>query len=279
MPDSRPYEEAPNRYAQMSTESLRQLLREDASKPAGEEGNTEDLLRVMEELAKRRQALGGGKSPEEALASFRKYYDTEEEETGKPTLRARRRFRGLAAAAAAAAILLAGTVTAGAFRFDIWEPIAQWVQETFHFGRLDQDTMVDDPEPSNAAPFSGLQETLDTYGIETKLVPTWLPEGYSEREIKIKETPRQRQFLASYQNKDKSEIWVWITDYLDSYPDQIEQGASSPVIYPSGEIYYYIFENTDMLQAAWTKGHYECFIVGPVTLTEMEQIIDSIEKG
>lgn len=279
MPDSRPREEdVPNQYEQMSTESLRQLLREDASKPEGEEGNTEDLFRVMAELARRRQALGEGRSPEEALASFRKYYDMEEE-AARPTVRARKRFRGLAAAAAVAAILIAGTVTASAFKIDFWEPVARWAQETFHFGHAGQETRLSDPQSDPNEVGSGLQEKLDQYGIDTALAPTWLPEDYSKETVEIKETPYQRQFYADYKNDENAKIEVWITDYLDSYPVQIEQSSATVEVYESGGIQYYIFENMNRLYAAWINGHFECQITGPVSLAEMERIIDSIEKG
>lgn len=39
----------------MSTEELQQLLREDASKPVGEESDTDSLFYIMEVLAKRRK--------------------------------------------------------------------------------------------------------------------------------------------------------------------------------------------------------------------------------
>ena len=42
-----------SRYDAMSTEDLQAFLREDASKPMGEESDTKEILYVMEVLAKR----------------------------------------------------------------------------------------------------------------------------------------------------------------------------------------------------------------------------------
>ena len=56
------------KYNAMSTEELQQILREDASKPEGqEETSTEALFYIMEVLAQRRRARNEGKTPEEAL--------------------------------------------------------------------------------------------------------------------------------------------------------------------------------------------------------------------
>ena len=60
------------KYNAMSTEELQQILREDASKPEGqEETSTEALFYIMEVLAQRRRARNEGKTPEEALEVMR----------------------------------------------------------------------------------------------------------------------------------------------------------------------------------------------------------------
>ena len=67
------------KYNAMSTEELQQILREDASKPEGqEETSTEALFYIMEVLAQRRRARNEGKTPEEALEAFHKYYEEDE---------------------------------------------------------------------------------------------------------------------------------------------------------------------------------------------------------
>ena len=65
------------KYDAMSTDELQQILRDDASNSEGAESDTETLFYVMEVLAKRRQARNEGKSPEEALESFKQNYYTE----------------------------------------------------------------------------------------------------------------------------------------------------------------------------------------------------------
>ena len=112
------------KYDAMSTEELQALLREDASKPEGDETNMEVLFYVMEVLAKRRQARQEGKTPEEALESFVKNYMPEAEDASssesdatvrrhKPVVR--RWLCGLVAAGATVVLIFSMSLTANAF--------------------------------------------------------------------------------------------------------------------------------------------------------------------
>lgn len=275
------------KYEAMSTEELQALLREDASKPEGEEVDEGVLFCVMEVLAKRRQARNEGKSPEEALESFVKNYMPEDEDAPgterESTVRrfkpnARRWMSGLVAAAAMIVLVFGMSLTANAFGFDIWEIIVQWTQETFHFSYATDSTDSREPHKEDASIFEGLQMALDDYDISTKIVPTWLPEGYDEADVQIFDTPKQRQFVAMYQRGDES-IRIRIANFLDGDPEQIEQSDSLIEVYSLGETTYYIFDNEDQLQAAWITDNFECYISGPLTLSEIKTMIDSIEKG
>lgn len=276
-----------SRFDAMSTEALQAFLREDASKPVGEESDTEEIFYVMEVLAKRRKEQNGGNSPVEALESFKQNYYTENEtpyiSESVPVARKRSNSghwkRGLVAAVAAICILVIGnSITAGALNFDLFAIIAKWTQETFHFGQAGQLGESNDPSPEHIHPCASFQEALDKRGITIALLPTRLPGEYTESDVSITDTPKQRIFKAKYQSGDKA-IIIRITDYLDSIPTQIEQSESLIEIYPSNKIKYYIFENEDQLQAVWVNKNFECYISGPITLSEIKEIIDSIEKG
>lgn len=274
------------KYDAMSSDELQQILRADASKPEGEESDTETLFYVMEVLAKRRQARNEGKSPEEALESFKQNYYTENDISSvserttvafKPSSRGRWR-RGLIAVAAMLALVICSSITANAMGFDLWEIIAKWTQETFHFGYAGDVDRLDEPDTNDGTPFDGLQEALNQLDIHAELVPTWIPDGFVEVDIKVYDTPKQRQLVAQYENNDKS-IRIRITDYLDTHPAQIEQSDELLEVHSSNGIDYYIFDNYDMLKAVWINQNFECYISGPLSVSEIKKMIDSIGKG
>ena len=275
------------KYNAMSTEELQQILREDASKPEGqEETSTEALFYIMEVLAQRRRARNEGKTPEEALEAFHKYYEEDilsSETEREPAVRKKNSsapnwVKRLVAAAAIIVLIFSGSITAKAFGFDLWEVIVKWTQETFHFGYISESPNVDSPGANSSEVFVGLQSALDDYDITTSLVPTWIPNGYKEDVIKTQDTPKQRQFVAKYKN-DELVIKVWITDYLDGHPSQLEQSDDVIEVYERGGVKYYIIENNSELRAAWVNDSFECYIIGPLSIEEMKKMIDSIEKG
>lgn len=274
------------KYNAMSTEELQQILREDASKPEGqEETSTEALFYIMEVLAQRRRARNEGKTPEEALEAFHKYYEEDEESSKserEPAARKKNRTlpnwaRRLAAAAAIVILIFSCTLTAKAFGFDLWEIIVKWTQETFHIGYV-SDSPSKEPSPESTQIFESLNQLMKQYNITTPLVPKWIPDGYEEASVQSFETPKQRQLFGRYQKGDKV-IKIWIEDYLNADPTQIEQNESVVEVYEVEGVKYYIFSDNDSLQAAWIRDHYYCYISGPLTLSEIKEMINSIEKG
>ncbi len=281
MPDSQSRRFA--KYDAMSTEALQQILREDASKPEGEESDMDALFYIMEVLANRRK---DGKSPEEALRSFKENYYAESKSSfdldgspGESKRRSVRRWmRGAIAVAAMLVFIIGGSLTARAMGFDLWGIIAKWTQETLHFGYSGE---VDDkfvPSPDFILPCASLQAAMDENNVTAVLAPTWIPDGYEEVDVQTEETPMQRRIMAKYQSGDNT-FYIRIVDYLSGAPVQVEQSDSLIRMYPSNNIDYYIFSNYEELKAVWINGKYECYIIGPLTVVEIEKMIDSIEKG
>lgn len=273
-------------YDAMSTEELQKVLREDASKPVGEESDTEALFYIMEVLAKRRKERNEGKSPAEALESFKNKYDTEAENSfdSESASVTRKQFngsrwrKGLVAAAAICILVIGSSITASALGFDPWAVIGKWTQETFHFGCAGQVEETDAPNPEYANPCSGLQDILEISNTKAELIPTWMPDGYVEVEARMETTPVQRRFVARYQRGEDA-IHIRIVNYLGDAPTRIEQTDGLIEIYPANGVDYYIFGNNGQLQAAWIIDNMECYISGPITLSEIKGIIDSLKKG
>lgn len=272
------------KFDAMSTEELQQILREDASKPEGEGSDMETLLYVMEVLAKRRKEQNEGKSPEEALDSFkRKYYKPNDHSFVSERVNLGQNkciqvwwSRGLIAAAVALVLIISSSFTASAMGFDLFEVIAKWTQETFHFAYAGQTNNTGEPNPNYNNPCESLQAALNRFEYGIAIVPTWLPEDYIEVELKIDETPIQRRFYAKYQSGENT-IRIRIVDYLNGAPSQVEQDESLIELYPHNGVNYYIFNNYDQLRVTWVVDSLECVITGPLTVTEIKEIINSIE--
>ena len=271
-----------SRYDEMDEEQLRQLLREDASKPEGEESDMELVLYIMEVLAGRRKERNQQRDPEAALVSFRENYCTDKENSliseDVPAVRKRGWKRGLIAVAAMLVLVIGCLMTVDALGMNVWETIAKWTQETFHFGSAGQVEETNEPNPVFDRPCASLQGALDDYKITVSLVPTYMPEGYVESDVRVAESPTQRLFSAKYVSGDNT-IRIRIADYLDTCPSQIEQSDSLLEIYTSSGVDYYIFNNYDQMKAVWIIENYECYITGPVSVSEIQEIIDSIGKG
>ena len=271
-------------YDAMDDEQLRQILRDDASNTEGEDTDMELMLHIMEVLAKRRKAAQEDISPEAALEEFKnKYTYTDnslisEERPAKKTIGFSRLQRWVATIAAMLILVFGTSLTAQAFGFDIFEIIVKWTQETFHFGSPIISDDSNDPIKNDEMPYKELADALVQNGIDVSLIPTWLPNGYIESGLKIKDTPTQRVFTANFKNGDKS-IRIRIADYLDSCPVQVEQSGALIETISIGDCSYYIFDNEGQLQAAWINERFECYISGALTLSEIKTMIESIEKG
>ena len=267
-------------YDAMTTEELEEILRLDAQAPEEQESDTEMILYVMEVLAARKRNNGHtGKTALEAYASFKQNYmpevdnvDTTHDVPTKTKIAFPRWLRSLTATAAVLAILLVGSVTAQAFGLNIWEAVVKWTQETFHFGEWGNANI------NNDLPYTSLREALEEGEITTALAPDWFPGGYELVDIKVDIKPLQTAYKAIYTNGEQ-DLRITVRDYLDEIPIYVEQSDGLVEEYEVAGVTYYLFSDINVVKAVWINGSYECDIFGNVTIEELKQMIDSIEKG
>ena len=269
-----------SKYDAMTTEELEEILRLDAQALEEQESDTETILYIMEVLAARKRNNGHtGKTALEAYESFKQNYmpevDNIETTCNVPT-KTKIAFpcwlRSLTATAAVLAIILIGTVTAKAFGVDIWETMVKWTQETFHFGESGYSDAEDN------LPYNSLQNVLEEGKITVSLVPNWFPDGYELADINVERKPLQIAYKAKYENGEQV-IRITIQDYLDEEPLYVEQSDGLVEKYEVTGVTYYLFSDMNVVKAVWINGSYECNIFGNVTIEELKQMIDSIEKG
>ena len=265
-------------YDSMTTEELQEILRKHAHGELQTEPDTDELYYIMEVLARRREEQDpqAFRSDEEALAEFRKHYMPKEKKAAKVIKFPSRALKAVAAVLAVVIIFAVGTsITAKAFHIDIWSKFANWTKEIFQFTDLPQGTKPENPEQEYNAELKSLQDALDKKNITQKLIPAWLPDGYVNTDLKILETPRVRNINAIYE-KDGTELIIKIRQTIGVQAPQTEKNDDFIEAYVVDGVEYYIFSNTETINAAWSIGEFECIITGKITLEEMKKMIDSI---
>lgn len=269
-----------SRYDSMSTEELQEILRKHTHGELETEPDTQELFEIMEVLSKRRQEQNpqAFRSDEEAFTEFKQYYMPKEENVSAQPKKIRMPTRLLKTAAAIFAvvvILVAGmTVTAKAFRFDLWGRIASWTKEIFQFSDV-SDPGVTDTKKEHSIEYNQLRAALAEYEIDESITPTWLPDGYKHKDITVKASPKVRSFYTIFENYNV-ELIISIRQTIGVPAKQVEKTEDLLEIYTANGINYYIFSNTDTLQVVWSIGEFECQIVGEITIEEMKAMIDSI---
>ena len=261
-----------SKYDAMTTEELEEILRLDAEE---QESDTNQILYIMEVLTERKRNNGhSGKTALEAFESFKQNYmpETDTIIPMKAKRRCPRWVRSLTATAAVLAILLAGSITAKAFGFNIWKAVVHWSQETFHFGEWGNSNS------DNTLPYSSLREVLEDDNITILLAPNWFPNGYELVDISVDYSPLQTVYKAIYSNGGQ-ELRITVQDYMGRNPLYVEQSDGLIEEYRVAGVTYYLFENNKRTQAVWIVDSFECRITGELTIEELKLMIDSIEKG
>jgi hypothetical protein len=269
------------KYDTMPTEDLQEILRKHAHDELQVQMDLEELYYIMEVLADRRYDTPeqAAKETEEAYANFRKHYMPKGMQEGKTKVIQfpNRVFRTVAAVLVLVLILAVGTsITAEALQIDIWGKFATWTKEIFQFTDNPQGTTAPNPEQEYNAELKSLQDALAQEGIEERLAPTWMPKEYKSIDLKVISTPRVRNINAVYEKNDEQLI-IKIRQTIGAPADQVEKNDDLLEVYVVDGVEYYIFSNTETLQAAWSIGEFECVIISKITLEEMKMMIDSIK--
>ena len=269
-----------SQYDSLPTEELQEILRMHAHGELETEPDTDELYYIMEVLARRREEEDprAFRSDEEALADFRKNYMSKaKQESRTKVIQFPSRFLKTVAAVLVAVLILAvGTsVTAEAFQIDIWGKFANWTKEIFQFTDTPQGTTAANPEQEYNAELKSLQDALVQNGIMEEIVPTWLPKEYIFSDINVVCSPREKSISAKFERNDEKLI-ISIRQTIGVPANQVEKNDDLLEAYVVNGVEYYIFSNTETLQAAWSIGEFECIIIGKITLEEMKAMIDSI---
>ena len=194
----------------MPTDYLKTLLSLDIEN-SGVELGAETVQHILEVIQSRDAEAGAAQSIDTAAAwdDFNAHYRPEPESgstslIGAPKCVAAsakkhiRLKRFVVTVAAIVAIFAACSAVAGAAGIDLWGTIVQWAQETF--GLNNNITYNDKVDNRIVLPCRDLQEMMDVHGIDDKVVPTWLPDGFKQTECNYGNTPHVYSLKATYIN-------------------------------------------------------------------------------
>ena len=201
MPDlNRKKDHSFSKFNRMSTQELDEILRLDLRLPDGDGLGPDAILYIMAVIAGRETSSSEAASPDvdKAWQHLLSNYlpdgttgllgsDTSADNVPAPSQpspavrRHHRRARWILRIAGVAGILavlfFVTTITAYALGYDVWGTVAKWSSETFSFAAKESGDRGDAADQqSNNLKFSSIQETLEHYGIEETIAPTWIPE-------------------------------------------------------------------------------------------------------
>lgn len=288
-----------SKFDNMSTAELNEYLRQDSY---CEDSNLDDILYVMEVLERREKEDGNYSPPDvqKAWAEFQKYYNTEDndgkplhdfddEDDDEPTAeiisikKARkglnRTIKSIISVAAVLCVILAGSVTAKALGYDIWDVIIVWTKDTFGF-----ETTVNEPKPSEYVKqipeeLVELKNLMTEHGLSDELIPGYIPEGYKMSNLEYDNLGDADTIFCQLSNGANDIMLIYSIHSGNSNSFQLEKDALSPEKYESGGTTYYLMSNMDDYFVSWLTGNVECTILGIPSHDEALKMITSLNQS
>lgn len=292
-----------SKFDSMSTAELNEYLRQDSYR---EDSNTDDILYIMEVLERREKEENKSNAPDvrKAWAEFQKYYNTEDND-GKPLhdfddefddmfgseptaeitsiKKARkglnRTIKSIISVAAVLCVILAGSVTAKALGYDIWDAIIVWTKDTFGF-----ETTVNEPKPTPYVKqmpeeLDELKNLMTEHGLSNKLIPGYIPEGYKLANLEYSDLGDADTIFCQLSNGSNDIMLIYSRYSGDFTSFQLEKDALSPEKYESGGTTYYIMSNMDDYLVTWLSDNVECTILGIPSHDEALKMITSLNQS
>lgn len=270
----------------------------------------EEIDRIMEQDAERMDVARLGTCLEilQERAPVLEDHDSEQEwekfvsshplvtavdETEDAAPQAKRRISSLAKRAvllvAVIGVLFGAMVTAQATGMDVFGALARWTEETFHFTSSGSSSSNFSPATDGDAVtnpgYDEMNAALDGFGMESSLVPSWMPDGYEVYgDLYVYEDDDLWSVDLTLVNDDNTitctvEYWY----QADGFTNTVFQKNSDPVecYTANGKTFYFLSNGINGMNesqaAIWSDGNLICAITGNgLTRSELRQIVDSI---
>lgn len=240
------------------------------------------LLDRLDEVAPLPQPV----SAEESLAQFHQKFadkfaaiEAESAGTSVPSpekKRSKPKFKIALVAALLIAALITIPVQAGGW--NLWDMVTHIVSGVFQIGGSSVDNArirINPLEVGETASYDTLQEAVDAFGIDAPIIPKWIPERFTLKEVVASNRSGSVLIHADYSSDDGTfQIRYSESSNLDL--SRIEIESSNEQTYLAKGIKHYILTDLGYEKAFWKNGDLECQMFGDVSEQEMKDIIDSI---
>lgn len=185
-------------------------------------------------------------------------------------------FRFAAAIAILGSILVGASVTALAVNHNLWDAVAQWTSDIFHFSFHGSETASSTIPSVQVNPeLEALNDALIAGGVSTPQLPGYLPEGYLQDELTVSDN---NTFWGAAYARDGDYIMISITQTEGQMGAYYLKDDMSPVVYSKNGTDHYIMTNMGKYIAVWTRGTLEYAIIG-AEKDELYKMIDSIYES
>ncbi len=272
-----------SQFDAMTTEELREILRNDALKKEDDASlNIDSTLYIAGEIASREDKPDADAAWKEFERSYlpdagkRTLYEeilADSNEPAAASVRPSAKRRLLRFSLIAAAIVLALSATAFAAAkigwFPTWNTEELWSRQA----RSEQTAqMAVLPKPSY---YDEMAEALKSTDAPEHMIPLWMPDGYEMTSCESNITSPFVSYVFCFSNARQHKILLQLSSYSNSaaYLYSIDEG--SPDIYTAGGVDHSILTNMDSYGAVWWRKNFECFIYGYENKEDLTKTIDS----
>ena len=274
-----------SQFDSMTTDELRELLRNDAHKKEADASldidatlyiagviasreHTPDTDAAWKEFERSYLPNAGEKTLYEEILSD----PSEPVKASSVRAEAKRRLLRFSLIAAAATLLISATAFTAAKIgwFHTWNTEELWARQAREAAPAQATAL---PKPVY---YDEMAEALDSIGAPSHMIPLWLPDGYEL----VRSDPTIISPLISYtfSFSNANQQWIIIQfssyNYGNAHSYSIDEG--SPDIYTVDSIDHSILTNMDSYGAVWWDGDCECFIYGYENRDELIKTIDSL---
>lgn len=208
-------------------------------------------------------------------------YPSELPTEGATTAKKKKRSIWKAISTAAAVFALMMLMAAPVFgEKSLIQHVGQWTKSLFTFsdGKYHSGYAEEDEDIAfKNSDLANIYTEALIHGCDARVVPTWIPDGYTLSELFSSEMPEFVEIYAFFTNGEYTLNFAYTISATESGTDyHYEKNENVVKNVKIAGIEHYYFQNAGRSACCWIADNVECFVDGNVTLEELQKIIRSI---